>query len=246
MYQFIYVCKEKISTYTICIAVAILVVMILLERIEKKRMSLHEIDQIVMNLAFTIPFVFAGAVIFDKIAHSNDTNTYGMSAIGGIILGIVCFVIAHYFIFDSLKGIRKHMCIAAPYVALGHCIGRIGCFLGGCCFGRPSDSIIAVRFPKDSLAFLKYGDVKVLPTQLFEAFLLLLIFFITITRKDREKNVIIYGLSYSIGRFIIEFFRGDNRGNIVSSFFSPTQWICLCFVALIIIGMGIRCAIKKL
>ena len=96
----------------------------------------------------------------------------------------------------------------APYLALAQAFGRIGCFLNGCCYGSaaPPGFILDVVFPKESI--LRY------PTQIFSAVALLLIFAILrIWQKKRHFNGEIflgYGLLYSMKRFGVEFFRGDN------------------------------------
>jgi phosphatidylglycerol:prolipoprotein diacylglycerol transferase len=94
-----------------------------------------------------------------------------------------------------------------PYVALGHAIGRIGCFLNGCCYGRPSDAWCAVEFPGHG--------VSVLPTQLFEA-AGLFILFIALRRLQRPRVLArpgwllgLYLCGYGLLRFVIEAFRGD-------------------------------------
>ena len=94
-----------------------------------------------------------------------------------------------------------------PFLALGHAIGRVGCFLNGCCYGKPTGAWCGVVFP---------GQMKaVLPTQLFEATGL---FFLYIALRalqmpsvlKRPGSVLgVYLMGYAALRFALEYSRGD-------------------------------------
>ena len=95
-----------------------------------------------------------------------------------------------------------------PFVALGHAIGRVGCFLNGCCYGRPTQTWCGVVFPGH--------DTPVLPTQLFETLGLLIIYAaLRILQQrstgSRSPGRILgwYLVSYAVLRFFLEFLRGD-------------------------------------
>ncbi|MBI3615515.1 MAG: prolipoprotein diacylglyceryl transferase [Candidatus Omnitrophica bacterium] len=96
--------------------------------------------------------------------------------------------------------------LMVPPLVLAHAIGRIGCFLNGCCYGKPSSVPWAVVFPPET--------VPRHPTQLYESGALILLFFLLKAverRRPRPGTVfLIYGFSYGIWRFFIEFLRGDN------------------------------------
>ena len=94
-----------------------------------------------------------------------------------------------------------------PFLALGHAIGRVGCFLNGCCYGEPTQSWCGVVFPEQ--------DTAALPVQLFEALGLL---FLYIGLRTLQRPSILsrpgrlfglYLVSYAILRFLMEFLRGD-------------------------------------
>jgi len=96
--------------------------------------------------------------------------------------------------------------LLAPYLALGQAIGRIGCFLNGCCYG-----IEARRLPW-GVAFPGSG-VPRHPTQLYASFILLLLFLVLRERQDRRRFggevFIAYCGLYAFQRFFVEFLRGD-------------------------------------
>jgi phosphatidylglycerol:prolipoprotein diacylglycerol transferase len=105
--------------------------------------------------------------------------------------------------------------ILAPCVALAQGFGRIGCFFAGCCGGIRTD-VLGLSFPADSLA---WTTDPILPTQLISSAGDFLIFWLTyrnLTRgKHPEDTAALYLVLYSVGRFVIEFFRGDLiRGQI--------------------------------
>jgi phosphatidylglycerol:prolipoprotein diacylglycerol transferase len=127
----------------------------------------------------------------------------------------------------------------APGVALGHGIGRLGCFFAGCCYGRQCDLPIAVQFSNpDSLAPL---HVPLHPTQLYMVFANVLLFFILIflQRRKRFNGMIFlsYIILYSVFRFVIEFFRGDFRGDFFFEFLSVSQGIGILAALVAVIVM---------
>ncbi|MFZ4395276.1 MAG: prolipoprotein diacylglyceryl transferase [Kiritimatiellia bacterium] len=130
---------------------------------------------------------------------------------------------------------------------LGHCFGRIGCFLNGCCHGHISHSWLAVTFPAYSPAWTQQvadGDIPptaaqsdpVLPTQLIEAAANLLLFLLLyrLYRRHREQYGLVTGtylMGYAVIRFLIEPLRGDSRLQ-VAGVWSIGQFISiLLFVA---------------
>jgi len=119
--------------------------------------------------------------------------------------------------------------ILSPGIALGHAIGRIGCFFAGCCYGKESDLGFAIKFTNpDSLAPL---GVYLHPTQIYSVFSNLSLFFILLWLQKRKKfNGMVflsYIMLYSLFRSIIEFFRGDFRGDFFFEFISMSQGIGL-------------------
>jgi phosphatidylglycerol:prolipoprotein diacylglycerol transferase len=119
----------------------------------------------------------------------------------------------------------------APGIALGHVIGRMGCFFAGCCWGKPTDLPWAITFTNPAAA-INVGTplhVGLHPTQLYEAGaeLLILVLLLTTERRGRTfagRTFWLYMLLYAITRFVIEIYRGDPRGEILgmstSQFFS--------------------------
>ena len=123
-----------------------------------------------------------------------------------------------------------------PFVALAQGFGRIGCFLAGCCYGRETDSFLGVIFPYGSIA---PSGIKLLPTQLFSSAgdFLLFLGLLLLAGRVRQRGVVgsAYLIAYGIGRFAMEFLRGDDRGVAVGPL-SISQFISLFFV---LFGLGL-------
>ena len=159
----------------------------------------------------------------------------GLVFYGGLIASLVVGI--WYFRKYRLNG-WIYSDIFAPAISLGHAIGRLGCFMAGCCYGRESspDAWYSIIFPHSAREIAPAG-VPLYPTQLMESagefviFLLLFSF-----RKHKRFNgqiIAMYFILYSILRTAIEFFRGDvDRG--YAGMLSTSQWIS---VALIMVGI---------
>ncbi len=123
---------------------------------------------------------------------------------------------------------RKAVDAFAPGVALGHAIGRLGCFSAGCCWGRETSSWIGVTFTSRAHELTGVPiDAALIPTQLIEAAANFAIFGLLIwirRRRSFEGQVMFaYLMLYSVARFVIEFWRGDERGELLG--LSTSQFI---------------------
>ena len=161
---------------------------------------------------------------------------------GGVFYGglIVAVVVALWYIRRVGLPLWTTCDVFAPGIALGHVIGRFGCLFAGCCYGRPTTKPWGITFT-DTFAAANVGTplgVPLHPTQLYEAgaeFLILMLLLLT-ERKGRPfpgRTFWLYMLLYAISRFIIEFYRGDDRG--VVGIFSTSQFISIVLAPLAIV-----------
>ncbi len=149
---------------------------------------------------------------------------------GGTFYGGIVFGLPFALIYAKKKGlsVSKISDIVAPYIAMGHGFGRLGCFSAGCCYGRPTDSFLGVVFT-NQIAHDTTGvpvGVRIYPTQLMESILNFLNFFVLLfiyrKKKFNGEVFLFYILNYSIIRFFLEYFRGDpDRGYIFGGVNSP-------------------------
>lgn len=138
--------------------------------------------------------------------------------------------------------------IWAPSIALGHAIGRLGCFCAGCCYGKPAEGLpwaVIFRNP-DSLAL---KGVPLHPAQLYESAGEVLNFLILITLRRRQafrgQLFWVYVLNYSIIRSAVEIFRGDEVRGFIAGGVSISQGISMVMfisslVMLRLLGRGWR------
>ncbi len=151
---------------------------------------------------------------------------------GGLIaaVGVAFWLVRHYGL-----PMWTTADMFAPGIALGHVVGRFGCLLAGCCYGRPTTVAWAITFTNPAAA-ANVGtplNVPLHPTQLYDAgaeFLILILLLAT-ERRGRPfpgRTFWLYILLYGISRFIIEFYRGDERGMILGV--STSQFISLIAV----------------
>lgn len=166
----------------------------------------------------------------------NGFVIYG-SIIGGV-LGVVLYCRKNNWkllkIFD----------LVIPSLPLAQGFGRIGCFLAGCCYGKPTASFIGVKFRPDSLG---PSSTYVYPTQIFSSIFdfILAIVLLNLDRKQKKDGRLfaLYMIIYSIGRFFIEFIRNDPRGNV--GILSTSQFIGI-FVVILGIALYNIDKIKKI
>lgn len=145
--------------------------------------------------------------------------------------GIIGAILTLYFYCRIKKlDLAVYLDLMVPSVALAQALGRIGCFLAGCCYGRPTNSFVGVTFTASPFA---PNGISLLPTQLFMSagdFLLMAILLIY-SRKERMRGrtSALYLMLYSAGRFALEFLRNDERGTVGA--LSTSQFIGI-FMAL--------------
>jgi len=125
--------------------------------------------------------------------------------------------------------------VAAPSIALGHGVTRIGCFLNGCCYGRPTTGPFGVTFPPGSHADLAFGGAALHPTQLYTSALAYCSVFVLLAydRKPRGAGQV-FGLFLAlegIGRFGMDFVRAPEPGSPVLGGLTAHQLIALGLLA---------------
>jgi phosphatidylglycerol:prolipoprotein diacylglycerol transferase len=158
---------------------------------------------------------------------------------GGLIAALVTAVL--YMRRKQLPGLATADAFA-PGLALGHAIGRLGCFSAGCCWGVETNLPWAVTFSNpgaNDLVGVPLG-VPLHPTQLYEAAAEAIIFGVLLWRfrKPHRPGVIIglYLLLYSAVRFAVEFVRAHDTPNPFGGPLSSSQWIALGLILLVAIA----------
>ena len=161
------------------------------------------------------------------ITYANQLMLSGFVFYGGLIGGILfIFLAGKMHKINALEYIRNFIFVI-PFI---HSFGRIGCFMAGCCYGKPYDGPFAVVFPENSYAL---PGVKLFPIQLVESAGLMVIALLLILLRFRFQfyhTIEFYFITYGIFRFVLEYFRYDEiRGSWGA--FTTSQWISLFLIA---------------
>ncbi|MEW6571090.1 MAG: prolipoprotein diacylglyceryl transferase [Nitrospirota bacterium] len=160
----------------------------------------------------------------------------GLVFYGGILFAVP---IAIWFVRKNGLGVWKTADIFAPSIALGHAIGRLGCFFAGCCYGKTAEALPwgVIFADPECLAPI---NIPIHPTQLYESageltnFIVLMIF-----RRYKSFNgqlFMTYLILYSVLRFVVEFFRGDLDRGFIAPHFSVSQGISVLILFAAIAG----------
>ena len=175
-------------------------------------------------------------------AHPRAIFSLSTLQAGGVWSGglVAAVLVSWWYIRRNRMPVLKTCDVLAPGVALGHAIGRLGCFAAGCCWGKPTTLPWGVTFT-NPLAALLVGTplgVRLHPTQLYEMVLELGNFLLLawlLGRKRFDGQVIgAYMFVYGFVRYFLEFLRDDpDRGRVLNGFMSGTQ---LLAIGLVIFG----------
>ena len=234
--------------FWICAAIGACILFFAVWRIAKKR---GETRYIMPRLLAAAYFGALGALAYDTLFKYIETKEIvfgGISFYGGLIAGAASMWLllrrggrssltpsdgGRSSLTPSIGG-RSSLTpsewmdeLTLPFLAFHFC-GRIGCFLGGCCYGRPTESFLGVYFPDIPEENIFHHGEKLLPAQLFEAAAILVIALLlaTLLKKHRFMN---YLILYPFCRFALEFLRGDDRG-ATGTFLSPSQLMSLLII----------------
>ncbi|PWW08679.1 phosphatidylglycerol:prolipoprotein diacylglycerol transferase [Paenibacillus cellulosilyticus] len=173
-----------------------------------------------------VPYLFVGAIAGARIWHVfffqwgyysqhpaeiiaiwNGGISVQGSLIGGF-LAMIVYTRKHHLSFWGLAD------VLAPAIVLGQSIGRIGCFMNGDAYGSPTGLGFGMVYREGTLAYDKYGAEPLWPAELFESQWDLIIFTLLLLLKRRQLKsgmlFLIYNILYSVGRFNLEFLRGDS------------------------------------
>jgi len=173
---------------------------------------------------------------------SNPRELLTLARSGGVFYGglILAVVVALVYIRKIGLPLWTTCDVFAPGIAVGHVVGRFGCLFAGCCYGKPTTLPWGITFT-DPFAAANVGTplgVPLHPTQIYEAGAEAIILGILLAteRKGRPypgRTFWLYMLLYAISRFIIEFFRGDERGAV--GMFSTSQFISILLAPLAVV-----------
>jgi phosphatidylglycerol---prolipoprotein diacylglyceryl transferase len=230
----------KINTYGFMMAIGLLAgIFVTRWQAKQEDLNVNKITDAVV-WAFILNFI-GGRILFilsniqSYIANPSKLIRFGDGGFvfyGGLVAAILVFT---FFIRRYKLPLAKSFDAVAPGIAIGHVFGRIGCFFAGCCHGKLApDCILSVTF-SNPLTVAPRG-VPLYPTQLFDALNALIVFGILLLLRKYKKFdgqiFLNYLILYSVGRIIVEMFRGDSiRGFVVHNLISTSQLVAALIIA---------------
>ena len=238
---------QGVYAYGICMAVGIIACFaFLMVTMKIKKFNEISSDAVILIGIFGTGFGLFSAMLFQGVYNAikyGDFNLRSMTFIGGLIGGVVSFLgVWNIYMYvvrprTKIKWLNAEMNAtltdALPFIPIGitiaHAFGRFGCFWAGCCYGIKAEW----GLPCGS------GVIgNVIPIQLFEMSFLILLSVVMAVLYFKFKfyyNFALYPIAYGIWRFIIEFYRGDERGQFIGTSLSPSQFWSIFMV---LIGIG--------
>ena len=222
--------------YGVMIAVSILAASWLATKLCKEyKLDYENIDSFII-FVIVIGYAFSKLTycltVFDQFLSDplSVLGSGGWVVYGGILGGLLAALI--WCKWKKWK-FMDYFQVLMPCVSLAQGFGRIGCFFAGCCGGAVTDAWYGIQFPASSLAWTT--TQKIIPTQLLSSagdFLIFAFLMYNLKKgKHPEDTGAWYLILYSVGRFLVEFLRGDLiRGGIGP--FSTSQFISLFVVVL--------------
>ncbi|HWB85151.1 MAG TPA: prolipoprotein diacylglyceryl transferase [Bryobacteraceae bacterium] len=171
-------------------------------------------------------------------AHPEEILSLSTLQAGGVFYGglIAALAVAAWYLRKTRLPPLATADVFAPAIALGHGIGRLGCFSAGCCWGIPTHLPWAVTFtnPVSNQLVGVPLEVPLHPTQLYESFAEFLIFgflYWRIGKPHRAGTIIsLYLVLYGAVRFLVEFVRFHEQANPFGGPFDTSQWISLLLI----------------
>ncbi len=246
---------HMIPTYGICALIGVATAF-LAAYLRVRKSSVHSVEDTMFMLLYAMIGVLVGAKLLYLIQVSpalirdlpllfSDVQTFsarylsgGFVFYGGLIGGIAgAMIYCRQFKLHLFDYANKLIVI----IPIFHGIGRIGCFLSGCCYGIPCDPPLGIAFSHSQIA---PNGIPLFPVQMLETFtnlvlFLLLIWFTGRKQCKRHEGVAFYLCYYAVVRFLLEYLRYDDVERGFIWFLSTSQ-----FISLFILAAGILLFVK--
>jgi len=229
----------RVPVYGIMILLAlatnIIVVMLIYKKYEFSK------NEIIGALVYENIGIILGAQIFTFFANYQlyeefDLLSLGLSAYGAVIGAIICLML---FALQFKRSVKDMLFIFMPSIPLMYAIGKIGCFLAGCCVGIEYDGWGSIVYNYSAAAL---AGVRLFPVQLAETIVFIFIFIYIFAESVKNKlNLKTLGLSFILcgfGKFILDYLRMSHSGELLS--FSLNQTVSIIFIVI-----GIKLFIVK-
>ena len=232
-----------IYSYGALILIGVIMAFLFLKKNAFKEFGLSEDDSQSLLMGLILMSVFGGKffMIFEAPSYYLSNPMTLVSNSGFVFYGSLIFSMGfiYWFIKKHQLPTWRFLDLIAFVTVIVHFFGRLGCFFAGCCHGIPTDSFISVTY-SDISSQAQPLHTALHPTQLYSAFMLLSIFgilnWVKLRKQFDGQLFLLYLILYSIGRSIIEEFRGDSaRGFLFDGWYSNSQFISTVIITFALI-----------
>lgn len=239
MHPHIHLLGFTFPTYGLLLFISILAVLLFL-KIQSAKHNIKYFHLYSVTIVFII-FLYIGANLLDSVILGTGWLNFksGLFFYGGLITGL--FAVYIYSRYNGHNWLNT-LNICAPAWIIAHIIGRIACFMAGCCYGSVTTAEIGIRYPISHVMHNHYVHA----VQIYESLWLFCVFLLLLWLEKKNKKFVFlsYIALYSFGRFFLEYFRADPRGTIF--IFSTSQFISLILFLISIISIyAIRNRLKS-
>ena len=233
-----------LPTYGVLVATGVLLGLWISVRNSEKQ-GMHGEDAWNLGIYMVLAGIIGAKILYiinDWSAYSNNWReifSVGTLQAGGVFSGglIGALIVGVWYMRKHGMPPLRTTDAFSPGLALGHVLGRFGCFSAGCCYGKPTSHFWGVTFTNQFAHLVSDTPlgIKLEPTQLIEAaaeFFNFVFLMWLLKRKKFDGQVFAaFIMMYGVERFLIEFLRGDDgRGVVLGGLMSGTQLISICLV----------------
>ena len=212
------------------IALSILSNIILVVFLSRK-FKYEKYELVSMLMADTLGIV-VGGILYTRILFGG----FGFSSLGGV-LGSLLFLYVYSLV--TKKDFKYIMILFMPSIPLMYAIGKIGCFVAGCCHGIEYSGLLSIMYSNSLVA---PNGINLFPVQIIETIVFLIIFIFIIFKYLKSKMsirlVMFEMILCGIFKFVLDFFRYSHNGKILST----NQIMCL---VIIVVGIIYLIRVKK-
>lgn len=248
MHPFIHIFGLSIPSYGLMMALAFILAIVIsyirAKKAGKKPDNILDlaIAAIVIGLGSAYLLYIFVTYPLSEIWNSIKTGSFsvfksgGLVFYGGVIGGALAVIV--YLKLIKKEPIRDYAAIIVPTIPLAHAVGRVGCFLAGCCYGKCMDTAISVIY-RNPIGGAPVGT-PVFPVQLVESACNIVVFIVLMLyvgkNFKRGSVLFLYMILYGIERFGLEYYRFDEIRGIFLGL-STSQWISIAMVVIGAIGL---------
>jgi phosphatidylglycerol:prolipoprotein diacylglycerol transferase len=224
--------RRPIGGYGLAVAIGVFLTCGLIARIAHRQRT--DVGGTIATLGYSAFAAFVGSgLMFVIVEWARTGDPLAGIRTGGLVFygAVPAAALASYLSARAFElPYLRMLDLSVPAIAAGHAIGRIGCLLGGCCFGAEWHGPLSITYT-DPLAPAAHPSVPRHPTPLYESFGLLVLAFafalVPVKRVGTGLRVLTYGALYAVLRFAVETTRGDAIRGVFTFALSTSQWVSL-------------------